>query len=734
MSSTKIDDKEVIELIDNFFIKSTLLICSTKSNKLRTSLDEIPHFDEEWFLKRDDPELELPDIIKQWSNFDGKTELPPLVIETYLDLRNLGPQDTVHLKDKENNLWNVCRGTKKNEIVLERWLIELDSLSATFKSHKFPEEENSNLSRQFILLFRYLYTLAQLLPANDLYLSFSKDAISHGTPPLMNVSTRILDGSKPILSKGRIGLSKPIISSYSNVINESNVPSHLEQRKITPVWTKYGLLRVSVSYRRDCHFEVHHDNEDEINMNTMTTIAGAPTARRPSHTQQQQQQMSLSPHGHAGSLTSIEQQSLPKKPLSITRQLQPFKVGSVGSTSIPQQPQVLSRNPSSSSSILANLQAQRSTNSSLLGPTPQQTIPNAGGDLHIESTSVGSTSKYSSSFDRLRRHSSVKYNDSPMSERPLKPTRMSSDAQPSEDLLDFVKMINDKPELNITRSPRPNVDISNSLMKFQNLKPTNDIISENLNSSLSLDPSHIFQSHSHRSNSHSPLPSVSPNFPYPMAPSKFSQPRSLSNDGDSLTGLVATSRRSSADSSRNIASSRTYNNSNNNSKHNSLSSSRRPSGSEQNGTTRSLTPGSENNRHTSRSRVNSSNEEKEAEEEKKEEDLLMNISGPSITKIKSLDSISTSILKNRLPIRQPSNYSQPTTTAVPAYAKLHRPGTRSTVQQRDDSSRKLENSISSTTSTPNPTTTTTNADSPDGEENDDEDLLFFMSDMNFSDM
>ncbi|CAR27541.1 ZYRO0D00924p [Zygosaccharomyces rouxii] len=717
MNSIMGNDKEVVELIDNFFFKSTLLICSTKSNKLQTPLDEVPHFDEEWFLKGTDEELELPEIIKQWSNFDGARELPPLVIETYLDLRNLGPQDSVHLKDEEGNSWSVCRGSKKSEIVLERWLIELDSLSAAFKSHKVSEEESNSLSRQFVLLFRYLYTLTQLLPANDLYLSLSKNVVSHGTLPLISVSTRILDGSKPILSKGRIGLSKPIISAYSNVINESNVPSHLEQRKITPVWTKYGLLRVSVSYRRDCHFEVHHDNEEEANIATTTTTAGTPAARRPS--QNQQQSVSLSPHGHAGSLNSMEQQSLPRKPLSITRQLQPFKVGSVGSAPIP-QPHALTRNPSSSSSILANLQAQRSTNSSMWGPTQQQITPH-GGDLHVESTSAGSTSKYSSSFDRLRRHSSVKYNDLP-GERPLKPAKMPSDSQPTEDLLDFVKMMNDRPELNIRRSPRASVDISNSLMKFQNLKPTNDIISENLNLSLSLDPSHTFQSHSHRSNSHSPLPSYSPNFNYPLIPSKFSQPRSLSHDGDSVMGVVTSRRNSSDVLSKNGASNRTRNN--------SVSSSRRPSESERGTTTPSFTPGSDFN-HENCPRSNYQREESIEDED--EEGLLVNRSGgSSATRIKSMDSISTSISKNRLPIRQPSNYSQPTTTAVPAYAKLHRPGARSAEQQREESSRKLENSITTTASTPNPATT--DDSSPHGEDNDDEDLLFFMSDMNLSKM
>lgn len=720
MSSNMSNDREVVELIDNFFIKSTLLICSTKSNKIKTAPDENTHFDEEWFFRESDGKLELPEIIKQWSNFDGEKELPPLVIETFLDLRNLGVQDSVHLKDEEGNLWNVSRGGKKSEIVLERWLIELDSSSAVFKAHKVSEDEVNNSPRQFILLFRYLYTLIQLLPANDLHLLLSKNVMSHGTSPLISVSTRILDGSRPILSKGRIGLSKPIISTYSNIINESNVPSHLEQRKITPVWTKYGLLRVSVSYRRDCHFEVHRDNEDDINLSAMVGAQGNTDVRRSSQNQQKQS-VSLSPHGHAGSLNSMEQQSFSRKPLSITRQLQPFKVGSVGSAPVP-QPHTLTRNPSSSSSILANLQAQRSSNSSMWGTTPQH-IAQQGGDTHIESTSAGSTSKYSSSFGKLRRHSSVKYNDPPM-ERPSKPVKMSSDSQPNEDLLDFVKMMNDRPELNIRKSPRASVDISNSLMKFQNLKPTNDMISENLNLSLSIDPNHAFPSHSHRSNSHSPLPSFSPNLHYPLIPSKFSQPRSLSHDGDSLLGIV-TSRHNSSDYPLKTDLS-------NHTRNNSVSSSRRPSGSERDTTTPSFTPGFDPHQ-TNRHRSNSPMEGNVGEGEEND-DILTNRMESGATRIRSMDSISTSMSKNRLPIQQPSNYSQPTTTAVPAYAKLHRPGARSSEQQKDESSRKLESSAATTASTPNPTTTTGGSDSLHREVEEDEDLLFFMSDMNLSQM
>lgn len=666
-------DKEIIELIDNFFAKSTLLICSTKSSRLQTPSDQVPQFDEEWFSSQINEDLDPSDIIKQWSSFDGEKELPPLVIETFLDLRQLGPSHWITLKDDEGNLWNVCKGTKKTEIVLERWLIELDRNSASFKSHKPSDEDASNLPRQLILLFRYLYTLIQLLPANDLYLSLSKGSVLHNSSPIVGVATRILDGSKPILSKGRIGLSKPIISTYSNVVNESNMPSHLEQRKITPVWTRFGLLRVSVSYRHDCHFEVH-DGEEEYHNNQYLP---EPTARRLSANRS----MSLSPQTHAGSMNSMDQNSSQRKPVFISRQLQPFKVGSVGSAPVPQS-QTLTRNPSSSSSISANLQAQRSSNSLGVGNLQTQLPPQ---DIYIESTSVGSASKYSSSFGRIRRHSSTKYSDH--IDKPAKPIKQA-DAH-SEDLLDFVKLIDEKPELKIKRNPAGTMDISNSLMKFQNLKPTNDFISENLNLSMSMDPSHVNQRH--RSNSHSPIPSFSPSINYPSIPSRFSQ----THLNESVMALA--SRRNSTETPKpNIASF-----------HGSSVSSNRLSIDEK--------------------ESSSYNESiNDVGNEDDDDDLLMNQALLSNSRLKrynsprSVESVSSSIPRNRLAIVQPSQYSQPTTSAVPAYAKLHRPGVRRTeILEKEPKKEDTDNPDK-------------NSQREEEEEEEDEDLLFFMSDMNLS--
>lgn len=666
-------DKEIIELIDNFFVKSTLLICSSKSNELHLPETgyhgQNAHFDEEWFSSGIDESCELPDIMKIWSHFDGLRDLPPLVIETYLDLGNLTPSHWLTLKDDDGNSWNVCKGTKKSEVVLERWLIELDKISTSFKNHKPTEDDRNNLLRQLVLLFRYLHTLIQLLPANDLYLSLIKMNDLQGSVPIMNVKTRILDGSQPILSKGRIGLSKPIISTYSNVINESNVPSHLEQRKITPVWTKFGLLRLSVSYRRDSHFKLHNgDDYSTENQNKPELMLRNSSINR---------SLSLSPRARVGSITSNDQQSSQRKPVSISRQLQVFKVGSVGSTPIAQS-HTLTRNPSSSSSIVASLQAQRSSVSSVTGNTQ----PFIGAqDAHIEDSSVGSASKYSSSFGKIRRHSSTRYSD-----QGDKTSRATKQAEmPTEDLLDFVRLIDQKPELQIKKNPAGSVDISGSLLKYQNLKPTNDLLSDNLSMSMSIEPTRASQRR--RSSSHSPIPSFSPVIKYPSIPSRFSQ--SQLNDGSYVSDRNS--------NELNKASVTSY-------RDESVPHDRLGIGA------------------TGEDSFPDNNVNDEQDED--DDDLLMSEAVLNNSRIRrynsprSVESVSSSIARNRLPILQPSHYSQPTTVAVPAYAKLHRPGMKQTGTQENDS-KKNDSGIDGAS-----------------EENDDEDedLLFFMSDMNLSKM
>ena len=81
--------------------------------------------------------------------------------------------------------------------------------------------------KQAIVLFRSIYGFTRLMPA------FKVKKNLQNKLPLGN---KILDGNQPISSKGRIGLSKPIINTRTN-------ESHMTQKYFQPVHTSLGTLK-----------------------------------------------------------------------------------------------------------------------------------------------------------------------------------------------------------------------------------------------------------------------------------------------------------------------------------------------------------------------------------------------------------------------------------------------------------------------------------------------------------
>ncbi|AET38512.1 serine/threonine protein kinase regulatory subunit ATG13 Ecym_2816 [Eremothecium cymbalariae DBVPG len=657
---------KVIELINSFFLKATLLISQSKLlTDIDTGVDNAPtdtSFNISALQNR-----EIQEETKPWTTFDGERELPPLVIELYLDLRRLTTAHSVVLKDQDGNPWNVCKGGKKSEIMLERWLIELD----TSTKDELEEDAHSpaEIYKQLVLLFRYLYTLTQLLPANDLYSVLRKPSNqSDSASSLLHIGTRVLDGSKPILSKGRVGLSRNIIATYTNVINETNVASHLEQKKITPIKTNFGSLRITVSYRRDCNFCVN-DNEEIFGNNNYSSSSVADAQGRSSTAAlsslrrvsvHSNRSMSISPQTvYSG---NVNTEPSPQRKSSSSR-IQPFKAGSVGSGSF-----ALARNPSGSSAV-ATLRAQRSSSGSVSTPIADQPS--------VEPSSVGSGgSKYSSSFGRIRRHSSIRCSES--LERSMHKPSKSTD-RGSDELLDFVKMLEDKQELNLKKLYGTTADISSSLIRFHSMKSNNDTLSEDLSMSHSLEPSHAPQVR-YRSNSHSPIPSFSPSIQYSSIPMRLSQSRNPSQ-----TELA--SRKNSTERLKSLISSRTG----------SFSESRRHS-------------------YTGQEEDIIEDDDDEDEEILLSRSHLSNAGGIRLRSIspQSIKSIS-SYNRNSLPFKPISNFSCPTTMATPAHAKLHK-ASISTSHVNQPSLNKKDHDQNNMTS--------------GGD--DDDDLLFFMSDMNLS--
>lgn len=232
----------------------------------------------------------VKDELKLWKGFADVSQVPPMIIETYIDLRSTNSRETVILKDENDHPWSVAKGGgKKHEVVLERWLIEFDRNDVSGSII----DELPLIYKQAIILFRSLYGFTRLMPAFKL-----KKLMNHTKTKKLPLGNKILDGKKPISSKGRIGLSKPIIP-HQMLTTES----HLTQKHFAPIQTTLGTLKVSVAYRNHYQFVVN-DNEEILSNHfiNMDSVSHLPVEQQQ---QEQQQELQDDPEQDPDSITGI---------------------------------------------------------------------------------------------------------------------------------------------------------------------------------------------------------------------------------------------------------------------------------------------------------------------------------------------------------------------------------------------------------------------------------------------
>lgn len=259
----KQQNTKLLQVIQNFFTKTSQIILQTRSvadptvfdygvSGGETDGDSRSSKTNKWFnLNIASPGDDwIKDEMKLWKSFSDISQLHPMIIETYLDLRQLDPRETVALEDDTGNSWTVAKGgLKKQEVVVERWLIEFDrSVCSAAGSDELPL-----IYKQAIVLLRVIYGYARLLPAYKL-----RKILCLQSGKGLTLMNKIIDGKQPISSKGRIGLSKSIIP-HQMLLTES----HMTQKSFEPVKTTTGSLRVSVAYRNHYRFTVQ-DNEEML--------------------------------------------------------------------------------------------------------------------------------------------------------------------------------------------------------------------------------------------------------------------------------------------------------------------------------------------------------------------------------------------------------------------------------------------------------------------------------------
>ena len=231
-----------VQVIQNFFVKAAQIILQSRTlpeNSPTSSAEKLNKWFNLYMYNNNVADLKI------WKNHHNLQTIPPMIIETYLDLRQLTPNQVVILQDEHQNIWQVLRH-KKQEIVLERWLIEFDANDVG----EVVNDELPSIYKQSIILFRSLYGLSRILPTFKL-----KKILSMENSGLI-ISNKIIEGTQQISSKGRIGLSKSIIPHQM-----MTTENHITHKQFQPIRTTSGTLKVSIAYRNQYRFSVQDSEQ-----------------------------------------------------------------------------------------------------------------------------------------------------------------------------------------------------------------------------------------------------------------------------------------------------------------------------------------------------------------------------------------------------------------------------------------------------------------------------------------
>ncbi|RPA96619.1 hypothetical protein L873DRAFT_1693798 [Choiromyces venosus 120613-1] len=256
------DRDKVNQIIQAFFMKASMIIIQTRVQTKplisRNGLKKV----NKWFnIELDETEAfrgEL-DLWRYGDSFEPRP--PPLIIETYLDTRDLTANQSLVILDTEGKKWNVDEATDaaaaraglnaeprrsvrggpaRHEVILERWTVELGASFNVALSPELPV-----VYKKGIVMFRALYTYAGLMPTWKFRRRLSKSKLN---PSALKVNCRVINGNEyPRPPKDFDLLYVPLCQGESSVV---------ETYQIGRVDSPAGSIKVGVSYRQNCEFRV----------------------------------------------------------------------------------------------------------------------------------------------------------------------------------------------------------------------------------------------------------------------------------------------------------------------------------------------------------------------------------------------------------------------------------------------------------------------------------------------
>lgn len=521
----KKQNAKLTQVVQNFFTKSLQVILTARSENIDHTNDSKLN---KWF------NLLIPvsvnssvnkDELKLWKSCGDLSSIPPMIIETSVDLRHLTNKNSLMLRDSNGNSWGVIKdNSKKNEVVIERWLIEFDTNEVSGSII----DELPLIYKQAIILFRNLYGFLRLMPAFKLRNSLNDQ---------LSLTNRIIDGKQPISSKGRIGLSKSIIPHQMLTTD-----SHLIQKNFHTIQTSLGTLKVSTIYRRHADFALN-DNDD-ILMYLDEKLEGKLDKSDEKLEEKLQdkpdEKLDVSVKSMSISPNTRETPNIPVRP-----SIQPFRVGSIGTSPPPQSLErrisITSNKSTSNASLAAMLRNPRGSGSSTIGNIPisnsisqnANSVPRSISSSHGESESPNpeaipsSTPRFSSSFGSRasRRFSNTSVRQSILQQNLYDQSYLGTSAGLTtstnplsglyldDDISDFVRMIDSKTDLRFTGKSPNSIGSQNNnegdvLNKFQLMKYQHQQLGDSVNQSLILQQNNPSSQVSSRKSSHSQ--SISP--------------------------------------------------------------------------------------------------------------------------------------------------------------------------------------------------------------------------------
>ncbi|KAL1960371.1 hypothetical protein VTO42DRAFT_8331 [Malbranchea cinnamomea] len=240
------------QIVQNYFTKAALII-------LHTRVDLPPVYTRDTNVRRVNKwfnvELDETDVLREdltpWRTCHFLDSRPPvLIIETYLDTRQLTNSQSLVILDDSGKRYDVLdalsalpsRSSKRSsrDVVLERWRIELGG-----SVRELPPDLNNQLPgiyKRSIVLFRSLWTYTKFLPA----WAFSKHRSKARLNPALTPRYRIFPEN---------GDDTPVPDSLTASLYPGE-ENPAETYTFGETGSPAGSFSVTVTYRTNCEFRV----------------------------------------------------------------------------------------------------------------------------------------------------------------------------------------------------------------------------------------------------------------------------------------------------------------------------------------------------------------------------------------------------------------------------------------------------------------------------------------------